>query len=147
MILVIISTLISGICDTTVPSYEPPPECMRVQVTNYVPYLLDEFGLPILVEGQLQFHQETNYQCEAPCNRTANFSLITTESIGVFAACITDWIGDIIYVAGQRLICNDQFGLESYRVPFYSTRWNEWIIPVDILTHEPYFYLTDDWVN
>jgi hypothetical protein len=120
---------------------------MRIQVTNYVPYLLDETGLPILVEGQLQFHQTTNYQCEDPCNRTANYSLITTEAIGVFAACISNWIGDVIYVNGQRLICNDQFGAEHYRQPFYSDRWNEWVIGVDILTHEPYFYLTDNWSN
>lgn len=145
MFLIIISLILLGPCDNTVADYEPPMECMPVQVTNFTPYLLDDSGQPVLVDNKLQFHTETNMQCMVPCNKTGTLMTITRSSIGYYAACIKDWLGWHIMVAGRHLWCVDNFGDPTYQKPYFNDRRQEWVIPVDILTHEPLNYLTFEW--
>lgn len=142
---VLLVSLLTGPCDNTVADYQPPISCMPVQVTNYIPYRLDANGSPILQDGELVFYTETNFQCMVPCNKTGGLVLITKASIGYFAACIADWYGNHIEVAGQTLWCIDQFGDPTYRKPYFNPAWDQWVIPVDVLTHEPQGYLTYEY--
>lgn len=144
---IIMVSLITGPCDTTVADYQPPIDCIPINLTNYTPYLVDDAGLPLLQNGQLQFYTETNMQCMVPCDMTGALVPITQDSIGYFAACIKDWQGYHITVDGQRLWCIDQFGNSLYTKPYYNKNWQQWVIPVDVLTHVPTSYLTYNWVN
>lgn len=135
-------SLILGPCDNTVADYQPPMECMPVQVTNFVPYMLNEAGEPIIENGKLKFYQETNMQCMVPCNKTGSLLSIDMDSIGYFSACILDWHFRKIKVDGQELWCVDNFGDPTYQKPYFDDNWQKWVIPVDILTHEPLIYLT-----
>lgn len=138
-------SLITGPCDTTVADYKPPIKCMPVQVTNFTPYLLDEFGEPLIVDGVLQFPNKTNIQCMVPCNYTGGLVLITLDSIDYFTACIEDWFGFHITVDGSEYWCIDNFGDVLYTKPYYNELRQEWVIPVDLLTHRPLNYTTFNW--
>lgn len=144
---IIMVSLITGPCDNTVADYQPPVDCLPVHVTNYHSYILNDIGQPILANGQLQFYQYTNQQCQVPCNKTGGMVEITFDSIDYFAACIKDWYGWHIEINSVEYWCIDSFGNPGLRKPYFNESWQQWVIPVDILTHEPLSYLTYDWTK
>lgn len=140
-------SLIIGECDTTNADYLPPSHCeFPAWVTNFIPYNINENALPLLDEwGNLTFPEESNYQCQSPCNITAGGLEITKADIGYYAACIRDWLGWHIEVDGQELWCVDNYGNPRYQEPFYHEGLGTWVVGIDVMTHEPLGYLTYDW--
>lgn len=140
-------SLITGPCDTTNADYKPDIDCMPIWLTNYIPYNVDEWGMPILDKdsGELTFPTESNLQCLIPCNITGTGQEINTDSIWNYSACITDWIGWHIEVGGIDLWCVDTYGNPEFRKPFYHEDLQSWVIGVDVITHEPLGILVHDW--
>lgn len=58
------------------------------------------------------------------------------------------WTNTVIFWwnGEQRMVaCNDAFGRESYRQPFYHDGYGLWVIPVDVFSPEPIHGLVWEW--
>lgn len=124
---------------------EPEPN-YPIHLTNYTPFLMQD-GEPVYDEdGNLVFHDETNFQCMHPCNMTGNGTVITPELFGRAGACINDWIGKTVYIEGYGEIqCIDSFGNPNYQVPFYHSNKGLVVYPVDILSPHPTYDTVYEW--
>lgn len=120
---------------------QPPLDQMPLSITSY--WLFDENGRPTAWGGQANgdpYHY-------------ANGEETSADHAGRVGACIQDWTlynwtKAIRFTWQGRpmlLHCYDNFGAVSYRRPFYHDGYETWVIPVDILSPEPYHGLVYDW--
>jgi hypothetical protein len=131
---------------------KPDINSMCLHVTSYWPY--DENG--IIYDGW-------HYQCNESCRMTGGLYVLpdlASQYNGGFAACITGWTArygwptswieiDQGYANGTgwytNVACVDGFGAESYRQPFYHWNYQQWVIPIDILSKQPIHELVCNW--
>lgn len=118
---------------------------IRLHITNYQPYDLsfDANGMPIY-----SFHTETNYQCYSPCNQTANGTVIVDPLTQNIAACPIEWVNNRVKVVLNGVIwhCEDTFGLVSRQNGLvWHDELGEWFLYLDLLTHNPTYYQTNDY--
>ncbi len=118
---------------------------IRLHITNYQPYELSQDENGNLVYN---FYTESNYQCLAPCNATANGTVIYDPLIQNIAACPLQWVNNRVKVVLNGVVwnCEDTFGLVSRQ---NGVVWHEglqeWVICLDLLTHSAYYYQTGDY--
>lgn len=118
---------------------------IRLHITNYQPYDLtyDESGQPIY-----NFHPTTNYQCFAPCNKTANGTEIVDPLTQNIAACPLQWVNERVDIVLNGVIwhCEDTFGLVNRQNGLvWHEGLGEWVICIDLLTHIPTYYQTNEY--
>lgn len=118
---------------------------LRLHVTNYQPYELsyDDAGQPVY-----NFYTESNYQCLAPCNKTANGTEIVDPLVQNIAACPLEWVNHRVKVVLNGVIwnCEDTFGLVARQNGvIWHEGLGEWVICIDLLTHWPTYYQTNEW--
>ena len=130
--------MVSGALDSVQP---PPIEQMPLSITSY--WLFDDVGTPVAFGGQ------------ADSDPTVYANMVQTDPAhaGEVGACIQSWVTRPYTTAvsftwqGQELqvACYDNFGLESYRRPFYHEVYGVWVVPVDVLSPYPMHGLVWDW--
>lgn len=119
----------------------PPVDQMPLSVTSY--WLFDDSGTAVAWNGQ----------ANGDPNHYANGEATSPAHAGRVAACIQDWtrLGWTTAVSfwwdGQlvEVACYDNFGLASYRQPFYHSGYGRWVVPVDVLSPVPLHGLVEQW--
>jgi hypothetical protein len=94
-----------------------------------------------------------NGQADGSPEAYANMQPTSPDHAQKVGACIQDWTlfywtTAVSFVwQGQELqvACYDNFGLESYRQPFYHDGYGVWVVPVDVLSPYPMHDLVWDW--
>lgn len=120
-------------------------ENIRLHITNYQPYELNQDEDGNLVYN---FYKESNYQCLAPCNVTANGTEIVDPLVQHIAACPLQWVNNRVKVVLNGVIwnCEDTFGLVSRQNGLvWHEGHQEWFLYLDLLTHYPTYYQTSDY--
>lgn len=118
---------------------------LNLHITNYQPYELGQDENGNLVYN---FYAESNYQCQAPCNMTANGTVITDPLTQNIAACPLSWVNNrvVVVINGKEWHCEDTFGLVGRQNGLiWHEGLNEWVICIDLLTHIPHYYQTNEW--
>lgn len=119
----------------------PPLEDMPLSLTSY--WTMDSDGNYVPWNGQAD---------DTP-HLAANGTLLTPDMAWQTSACISDWTTRywtntvIFWWNGEQreVACNDEFGRESYRQPFYHDGYGLWVIPVDVFSPEPVHGLVWEW--
>ena len=99
-------------------------------------------------------------QCNEDCSITgAGYTLPARaeDYIENYAACIFDWTSLIGYPTTLVSIpgygdykCVDNFGAPNYQQPFYHDYYEQWVIPIDLLSPFAHNLVCDwdkDWTN
>ena len=121
---------------------QPPPVGeMPLSITSY--WMFDDNGNPVAWEGQ----------ANGDPGHYANGEATSPDHACKVGACIQDWTllnwttAATFWWQGEQMTiaCYDNFGLESYRRPFYHAGYGEWVIPIDVLSPLPYHGLVWEW--
>ena len=82
--------------------------------------------------------------CDSDPTMFADGTAVLPESYNVTAACLPEWLGATITTAYGSWLCRDRGGMIR---PYWSGYWNEWVIPVDVLSADPipFNYELSEW--
>lgn len=119
----------------------PAIEDMALSLTSY--WFFGPDGEPVAWNGQADGNPE-GY---------ANSYPTSPDHAWRVSACISEWTTlywttAVSFMWGSQIrevACYDNFGLESYREPFFHDGYGQWVIPVDVLTPEVVHGLVHDW--
>ena len=116
-------------CVPSPPICAGPLEEMSIHLTTYWPFDENNTLLP-----------GWQGQCDADCSTMANGTKVTLDLANRSAACIQEWV----WVGRSRMsvnidgygsfVCNDAYGAESYREPFFDEDVGKCVIGVDVLS-------------